>query len=258
MNPNLPSPSEQLEARLIAAARTFAYPPTPNLAAARAATPGPRRVQWRWALAFLLVMMLGALAAPQVRAALAEFIQIGVVRIFLTPPTPTPPPTSPPAVRTATPRPTATPIPSLRNLAGETTLAEAQARLGDAVRLPSYPEDLGAPNYVFVQDLGDEVVVLVWMEPDGSGKVRLALFRFGPESWGVEKVQPTVEAAATVNGQPAVWARGPYFVVLRNGDIDERRLIDGHVLIWTDGAITYRLETDLPLGEAVRVAESLR
>jgi hypothetical protein len=35
-------------------------------------------------------------------------------------------------------------------------------------------------------------------------------------------------------------------------------LIEGHVLIWTEGEITYRLETDMPLEEAVRVAESLR
>jgi hypothetical protein len=36
------------------------------------------------------------------------------------------------------------------------------------------------------------------------------------------------------------------------------RLIDGHVLIWTDGNLTYRLETDLSLEEALKVAESLQ
>jgi hypothetical protein len=39
--------------------------------------------------------------------------------------------------------------------------------------------------------------------------------------------------------------------------MDFVRLIDGHVLIWTDGVTTYRLETALDLEEAVRVAESL-
>jgi hypothetical protein len=34
--------------------------------------------------------------------------------------------------------------------------------------------------------------------------------------------------------------------------------VDGHVLIWTEGAITYRLETALPESEAIRIAESLR
>jgi hypothetical protein len=35
-------------------------------------------------------------------------------------------------------------------------------------------------------------------------------------------------------------------------------LIEGHVLIWKEGDITYRLETDLPVEEAVKIAESLK
>ena len=45
---------------------------------------------------------------------------------------------------------------------------------------------------------------------------------------------------------------------LSNGNIDLVRLIDGHVLIWTEGNITYRLETSLSLDEALKVAESLQ
>jgi hypothetical protein len=36
------------------------------------------------------------------------------------------------------------------------------------------------------------------------------------------------------------------------------RLIDGRVLVWTDGDITYRLETKLDLAEALKIAESLQ
>jgi hypothetical protein len=36
------------------------------------------------------------------------------------------------------------------------------------------------------------------------------------------------------------------------------RLIDGNVLIWENNQITYRLETNLELDEAVRIAESLQ
>lgn len=266
MNPNLPSPSEQLEARLIAAARAFPYPPTPNLvASARRPAAMPhreRRAQLGWALAVVLVIVLGALAVPQVRAAIVEFIQIGVVRIFLAPPTPTPTP-QPAAIigtpaPTATPRPTPTFLPSALSFAGETTLEQARARFPYALRLPAYPEDLGEPERVFVQDQGNLVAILVWLEEGSEANVRLALFAYGPDSWGVEKIQPTIEAAPTVNGQPAIWASGPYTIRLRNGDVTERRLIDGHVLIWRDGEITYRLETGLSVEEAVRVAESLR
>jgi hypothetical protein len=45
---------------------------------------------------------------------------------------------------------------------------------------------------------------------------------------------------------------------LSNGVYQDVRLIKGHVLIWEQEEITYRLETDLPLEEAVRVAESLQ
>jgi hypothetical protein len=44
----------------------------------------------------------------------------------------------------------------------------------------------------------------------------------------------------------------------RLGWLVEFRLVEGHVLIWADGSLTYRLETELPLDEALRIAESLR
>jgi hypothetical protein len=34
-------------------------------------------------------------------------------------------------------------------------------------------------------------------------------------------------------------------------------LIDGHVLIWAEDNLSYRLESDLPLEEAIRIAESI-
>ena len=62
----------------------------------------------------------------------------------------------------------------------------------------------------------------------------------------------------TVGGRPALWTEGPYILQLQNGDLDFRRLIEGHVLIWVEGGVTYRLETGLPLEEAVKIAESLK
>ena len=66
----------------------------------------------------------------------------------------------------------------------------------------------------------------------------------------------------TVDGERALWVRGPHLLQFRekngNVDYDTRRLVNGNVLIWQEDTLTYRLETDLPLEEAVRVAESLR
>jgi hypothetical protein len=81
---------------------------------------------------------------------------------------------------------------------------------------------------------------------------------FIPEgSWAINKMGPVVIEETHVNGQRAAWAVGPYPLKMRNGNLDITRLIDGHVLIWTDGDVTYRLETDLPLEEAIKIAESL-
>ncbi|MFN8428149.1 MAG: hypothetical protein U0X87_18070 [Anaerolineales bacterium] len=61
-----------------------------------------------------------------------------------------------------------------------------------------------------------------------------------------------------VNGQRAYWGEGPYPLRMYNGDLEFTRLIEGHVLIWAVDNVTYRLETDSTLQEAIKVAESLR
>ena len=77
-------------------------------------------------------------------------------------------------------------------------------------------------------------------------------------SWAIEKGRPTVIEETSVNGQRAVWTEGLYPIRLYNGNIEFMRMINGHVLIWELGDITCRLETDLPLDEAIKVAESLQ
>jgi hypothetical protein len=77
-------------------------------------------------------------------------------------------------------------------------------------------------------------------------------------SWAIHKSEPVTIQETFVNGQRAVWAVGPYPLRLYNGDLDFTRLIDGHVLIWVEGKLTYRLESGLSLEEAVKIAESLQ
>lgn len=265
--------NEQWEARLQQLARRFPYPPTPDvtstvraqLAEGSRQKPGlpPRRLAW--AALLVLLILAGLLAVPQVRAALIEYLQIGAVRIFLVEPTQTPTPTPAAASLeerplTPTPRPSPTPLPSLLDLAGATTLAQAQAQVDFPIRLPAYPANLGEPDWVFLQDFGGPVVVLVWLDEAQPGRVRLSLHQLGPGTFA-EKGNPGRIEETNVNGQRAIWAEGPYVLQFRRGsrvDYDLRRLVEGRVLIWVEGEITYRLETDLSLQEAVRVAESLR
>lgn len=61
-----------------------------------------------------------------------------------------------------------------------------------------------------------------------------------------------------VDGHLAYWGGGPYPLRLYNGNLEFTRLIEGHVLIWAVDDVTYRLETDSTLQEAIKVAESLQ
>ena len=260
---------ERWEARLRETARALPYPPTPDLSTAARTrsihTPfPPSRRPLALALAVLLVV-LGALAVPPVRARIIEVLRIGAIRILPVEPTPVPPVSAPPVVPSPstappTPRPTPTLVTSLLDLDGETTLQDAQQRVPFPIRLPTTPPDLGPPDKVFLQDLGGAVLILVWLEPGSSEQVRFSLHQFGPGTFA-EKIRPRAVRQTTVKGMPAVWATGPYLIKVRGAsgeDFIERRMVNGHVLIWTEGEITYRLETVLNMEEAIAIAESLR
>jgi hypothetical protein len=273
------------EAQVRATARAFSYPATPDIATAVAGRLGGggqmgRRQQPRLALALalLLALVVGLLGVPQVRAGLIEFLQLGAVRIWLVAPTATPVPPSQ-MHPSEPPQPPATALPdgapgtgglppprlpatrvvlnSVFDLAGETTLAEARASVDFEIPLPTALPELGPPDYVFLQDEMGTVVVLVWVDPDDSGRARMSLHLLGPGAL-VQKGQPPIHKETVVAGGRALWTEGPYLLSLDNGGFQQVRLVAGHVLVWQQGLITYRLESDLPLEEAVRVAESLR
>lgn len=257
------------ETRVRSIAIQMEYPRTPDIAGLVRtrlhATTRPRFFSRRlaWSLAIILVLISSLLVIPSVRAAILDFIQIGVDRIFPRAITPTPQ-----VITTATPQSlipvTTTPgvqaatlIPTLKQLAGETTLADAQTQVNFKIMLPTYPSDLGQPDYVFVQNAEGNLAILVWLDPQASDKVLMSLHFIPNGSWMLEKFEPKVIQESKVNGQRAVWTEGPYPLLLRNGSVTLNRLVEGHVLIWTDGRITYRLETNLSLEEAVKIAQSL-
>lgn len=260
---------ELFEQRLISIAKGLDYPRTPDIAASvmmriRPST-RPRFISRKlaWSLAIILVLCSSLMLIPPVRAAILEFIQIGIVRIFPNEPTPLPFPNEeiPSTIIpiTATPGPTLPSLlPLLENIAGEMTLSEAQQRVNFPILLPAYPSDLGQPDYVFIQDAGGALVVLVWLEPQQPERVRLSLHFIQVGSWAIDKERPTVIQETNVHGQRAIWAVGAYPLKLSDGDLQFMRLIDGNVLIWAEDDITYRLETDLPLEEALKTAESLQ
>jgi hypothetical protein len=260
---------ELFEKRLISIAKGLDYQHTPDIAQSVMTRLRPstrsRFISRRlaWSLTILLVVFSSLMLIPPARAAIIEFIQIGIVRIFRGTPTPLPVPNEgPPSTMiplTATPGPTLPAlIPILENLAGEMTLEEAEQTVDFPILLPSYPPDLGRPDRIFVQDADGKMAILVWLDPQQPDRVLMSLHFVPRGSWAIDKVEPTLIKETEVNGQRAIWAVGPYPLRLYNGDLEFTRLIKGHVLVWQEGDITYRLETDLPLDGAIRVAESLQ
>lgn len=252
---------EEWERAVQARARRFVYPPAPDLTrspamqapprmAASAQNQGASMRRLGWALAAILLVCAVLWSFAPVRAWVTEVLQLGAVRIFVQPPTSSTPAT-PSAV---TPQPTAAGAPTAAPWAGATTLVAAAEQLTFTLSLPTWPQDLGLPDHVYVQDLVGPAVFMVWDSPQGGA--RLSLHALSSAAI-VHKFAPVTVAKAQVNGKEALWTDGPYLVQVGWGDMAPQRLITGHVLIWQEGDITYRLETDLALEDAVRVAESL-
>ncbi|MDX1612938.1 MAG: hypothetical protein R3300_01435 [Candidatus Promineifilaceae bacterium] len=245
---------EAFEQRLVETAAYLDYPPTPPVAAIvrqrlrhqQTAPARPTRLLAA-ALATVVLLLIVILTVPPVRAAVLEFLQIGAIRIFTTP---------------ATDAPTVPEISGLPELAGETTLSAAHSAVAHPLRLPTYPPDLGPPDRVYRQALGaagdlDLAVILVWLDPQRPDRVRLSLYHievpyYGLKQVGIDNVQQT-----EVSGRLAYWVEGPHRLRLASGEMSEWLFVAGSVLVWSDGVVTYRLESGLPLQEAVRIAESL-
>jgi hypothetical protein len=259
----------EFEKQLRSAAQEMEYPITPDIAGlviTRLRPSNRPRFASRklaWSLTVMLVLVSSLMLIPTARAAILEFIQIGIVRIF---PQPTEPPMD--VIRTATPGvsspSTATPvtdfpslIPMLDTIAGETKLANARETAPYTILQPTYPSDLGPPNHVYAQDVEGVMTVLVWTDPQQPEHVTMSLHFIPAGHWAINKMGPQILEDTIVNDERALWAEGPYPLFLRNGNVEFVRLIEGHVLIWAEDEITYRLETDLSLAEAIKVAESL-
>jgi len=264
MSEQWPERDQRWESRVRDMARSFSYPPTPDIAGDVRTRLGDQQVtpyrRLAVAAALIVVVLGGLLAVPEVRAAILEALRIGGITIFVgETPTATSEVTTTAIVRT--PRPTMTPygeptpIMSVLDLPGETTLAEARSQASFAILLPTYPGDLGEPDRVFLQDLGGAVVTLVWL--DESGSVRLSLQVLDERVVG-SKYDPGDFRRTMVNGESAAWLTGDHILAFYDGrGGDFIRQINSNVLIWEEDGITYRLETDASLEEAIRIAESL-
>jgi hypothetical protein len=251
-----------LEKQLVLLSQHIQYPTTPDIVQAiKGRQEGS--TAWNWKVRYGLAALMGVvlvtviLFIPPVRAQVMEFVQIGAVRIFI----PDRSITEDENIFSEEPMfsdDRQSTLSMLMQFAGETSLDAAREVVDFPIKIPTHPVELGLPDRIFLQKGEGQMLILVWMLPESDDEVKLSLHIIGPEDFSVLKYPPSLVEGLEVNGQEAFWTTGRYVVEIRDGRQGLMRLIEGHVLIWAEGDLTYRLETDFSLDEALQVAESLQ
>ncbi|MGC4943017.1 hypothetical protein [Kribbella sp. DT2] len=227
---------EQLTDELRALGRSYTPPVAPDLATAVLERVAVRRTagevirsKWRALLALLAVVIAGAAVAPPVRAAVAEWLDIGGVE--------------------------ARPVPSGPTSAPGPPVASGQLSLQEAGRLagltPLVPKRLGTPNGV---EASDGKVAMSWNTAEGV--VRLEQFKDRLSPYYVKKYYDSLVPVPSVNGY---WFSTPHDLVLEdeNGaEVFER--VAGPTLVWVYGGLTFRLEGAVGKDRATEIAQSVR
>ena len=259
-----------LERALADLGARLAYPPTPSLAAdvrARLAQQParrgpfwlPPRPLWRGVVLGVLALIIVAAATlgllPAARTTVAEWLGLKGVEIRYAPASPTPP---------------ASPA-GARPLLGErVSLDEARRRVTFGVRTPALA-GFDVPDEVYAGESppGGQVTLLYRARPglpaaDGSGTgLLLTQFRGETEPYIEKGIGPgTRLMRVMVDDVPGYWIEGAQHTLIyrdSTGRIrDEDSRLARNTLLWERNGITYRLESALDRGEALRIAESVR
>jgi hypothetical protein len=287
---------DELERRLADLGPRIDWPATPDLAAAvaaRLAAAGPDaepadpvdlagRVRARieagrpgrrpWlaqgsrrlvALAAAAVLLAAAVvvALPGPRAAVADLLGIGGVRITQ-------------GGGTATVPPTSVPVPpglgEQLNLGRRTSLAEAAGLAGRPVALPAR---LGRPDAVWIDDryTGPAVSLVYRPRPglpaSGATGVGLLLTEFRADLPNGELLKKLVLTGGRVRevkvGQArGLWIEGPphevYLVAPDGSPLEASGRLAGDTLLWQRGKVTMRLEAQVDQATAVAIATTVR
>jgi hypothetical protein len=274
--------SLELELALTDLAGAIAFPAPSPIFATRVRTrieaaPAPAEPAWRrwrrWASApggtrpvrrSLVIAVALLLVAATVAAAIGLGLP-GIRILFGPPPNDTPPVTAVPS------GPAASLEPGARLGLGErVSVADLASRAAFAVRYPTDPL-VGPPDSAWIDPRKAGQVALVWRSrPDVPATldpaVGILLMQFNgrlDEGMITKMIDSgTNVERVRVGGNPGFWITGDlhfFFYEDANGHIvdDSRRWV-GDTLLWTEGGVTYRLETALGREAAIRIAESLR
>jgi hypothetical protein len=242
-----PDIAMRVRARLVAAPRPVARRPW---------------TAWRPVRRSLLLALLAVLTL----AAIAGAVGLGLpgLRLILGEPPASPPPSAAPS-RTPPPGPVGS---SLR-LGERYALDDVEALTGIPVQLPTDSE-IGPPDAVYVDRVRGNQVAFVWAASEALPETRepgigLILMRFdGTIDDGFRQKligEGTIVEPVSIDGKRGFWVSGEahFFFYIREdgGVIDDGRRWVGDALAWTDGTITYRLESGLGRDASIELAGSL-
>ncbi len=163
-------------------------------------------------------------------------------------------------------RPGTLPTPSIAPTGEPVTLEEAAVLLGKNV---AFPARLGTPDRVWADeiltDMGEVArVTMAWrarqelpeIADTGYGAV-LMVFEGDANLASKELYEDTgVLQFETVDGVDYYWTTGTHLLELLTDEGVAYVRVHGNVLLWRDGPHTMRLETALPMAEALRIALS--
>jgi hypothetical protein len=238
----------ELQQELRALGAEVADPQTPDLASeVRRRVEAHPAGRFTWPSRRLVVVALsvlaivaGVMAVPQARSAILRLFGIGGVTVVQV---------------DELPRVDAPPI----YLGQRVSRAEAQRRADFDVLEP----DLDAADAVYALDGPTGVQVgLLW----GSERRPRLLFTQFRGRVGTEFARKIVGEGTRiehvrVNGVPALWLSGRphffYYVDAASNPHEQELALARNTLLWTKGALTFRLEGELSKAEALEIAESV-
>lgn len=228
-------------------AAAFTYPPTPDIAGKirpLLTTPAKKAVQPRRRLAWALVLLLLAaslLAVPSVRAALVQILRAGGITIFV----------GEEADVEEIPPLLSEQLPAFTE---PITLEEALARFPDL----ALPTELPAPDDVLLHENNAQhaAVIFLWRNAEQPDQIALSLYQINVAQFAYKGAERLAETE--VNGNRAFWINAPHVFYLQNSQWEQWAFVEGNVLIWWKGSITYRLEGATSLSEALQIAESMQ
>ncbi|MET1012799.1 MAG: hypothetical protein ABWY83_10520 [Actinomycetota bacterium] len=163
-------------------------------------------------------------------------------------------------------RPGILPTPSIAPTGEPVSLEEAAVMLGREVPVPA---SLGRPDRVWADEVftenGDVArVTLAWHARQDLPEISstrygavLMVFEGDVDLASKDLYEDTgVLQFESVEGVDYYWTTGTHLLELLTGEGVAYVRVEGNVLLWRDGPHTMRLETSLPMTEALRIAAS--